>query len=291
MSSRPVVVAALLVHAACTPQKANTDSASGGADTGSADSGSGDSGGGDGGDGGDSGDGGTDAYVGCSDGSGWTEGGAIVEVGTMSAYLYVPADLPACAPLLLFAHGGSNAGSFIDGRWTDFLGTGLVEGADFRGYVLLVPGVGESKNEEHQWALSMTTDLNALVEEAWANLDLDRDQTWMIGQSAGGHMTTWQALTDPAHFSGVGIVSAGIGGYFDYPEVEPDPKLPVFVAHDPDDAVVPYSYSEQLAADLDEHGHQYRFEDWDLGEGGHGWTPDVGFTIIDWLANPDRLSD
>jgi poly(3-hydroxybutyrate) depolymerase len=256
--------------------------------SGASDSAAGDGGGTDtGGDGGSDGggDGGADTGARCSEGSGWAVGGQLVEVGAMSAFVYVPSTLPACAPLLVFAHGGGNAGHYADGLWVDLLGTGFIEGADFRGFALIVPGVTEDPEAGHTWELDMDEDLDALIDAARENLDLDTAQSFLVGQSAGGHMTAWMALTDPSRITGAGVVSAGLGAYFDYPAEEPDPKIPVYVAHDPDDVVVDYAYSVTLASELAAHGHAYAFADYDLGETGHGWSRDMGFTILDWLGD------
>ena len=43
---------------------------------------------------------------------------------------------------------------------------------------------------------------------------------------------------------------------------------------------MPYSRSETLAADLEAHGHDYVFTDWELGSNGHGWNPELSVAVL-----------
>jgi predicted esterase len=259
----------------------------GGSDDGGSDDGAGDDTGSD--DGGDTDTGGADTAdpgaPDCSGGSGWTPGGWLSTEGGGSAYIYVPKALPACAPLLFFGHGGSQPGSYIAGDWTGYDDAMLEELAESWGYVLIVPGVQEG-NGSHSWSLSAstTTWLEALVESAWAGADLDRGRTWLIGTSAGGHIAGWQGLYELSYWTGIGSFSSGIGSYYDYPEPPPERLLPFYVAHDPEDIIVPYAYSVALAEALEEHGHDYLFEDVDRGTGGHtGWPEGMVEAALDFL--------
>ncbi len=251
------------------------DKDGGGQDSAAAD----DSGVGDGGTDGDTGESGPD----CSGGSGWDAGGQLFETDGMSAYRLVPGDLAACAPVVVFCHGGNNAGSDQDGNWLDVLGTNLGLLAGERSFVLVVPGVQDGGGGEHNWSLDHPDELAALVELVGDGVDVDRSRVLLMGQSAGGHITAYTALYEPGPFTAAGVVSAGIGSYFDYPDTEPDPKLPFYVAHDPADEVVAYSRSEALAADLEAHGHDYVFVDWELGANGHGWDPELSVALLDWF--------
>jgi predicted esterase len=181
--------------------------------------------------------------------------------------------------------GGSQPGSYIAGDWTGYDDAMLEELAESWGYVLIVPGVQEG-NGSHSWSLSAstTTWLEALVESAWAGADLDRGRTWLIGTSAGGHIAGWQGLYELSYWTGIGSFSSGIGSYYDYPEPPPERLLPFYVAHDPEDIIVPYAYSVALAEALEEHGHDYLFEDVDRGTGGHtGWPEGMVEAALDFL--------
>ena len=266
----------------------SADDGGGGGDGGSGGSGGDDggSGGDDGGSGGDSGgdDGSTDT---CSGGSGFSEGDFFLDVDGHSAWVLVVPGTPACAPVLLMGHGGGSPGAYDEGRWMDALNTGFEREAGERGFILVVPFLEDSAEwQEHTWSLSETAVIDGFVEALGAGIDIDTAEVLFVGQSAGGHMAVYQGLYEPGVVTRIAAVSSGIGAYFDYPEPAPELKLPFYVAHDPGDEIVPYSYSEQLAADLEANGHDYVFEDHLMGEGGHRWAPEVTAAILDWWLGP-----
>ncbi|MCP4807764.1 MAG: hypothetical protein GY913_09515 [Proteobacteria bacterium] len=221
----------------------------------------------------------------CSGGTG-EPGFGFFEADGESYWLYVP-EGAECMPLLLFGHGGNNNGSVIDGRWGDMMRTGLTEEADRRGYAVMVPFLEDVEgNQQHGWDLKLVDEMQAMIEGAAAGYDIDRSKVIFAGTSAGGHMACYWGLYEPEGVTSVAVLSAGLGGYFDYPDDEPDPKLPFIVFHDPKDEVVPYSYSENLVAELEAHGHEYTwYGDIDLGEVGHGWSPQATGELLDtWLG-------
>lgn len=222
----------------------------------------------------------------CSGGGGAEVGYAFYEVGGESYWLYVPPSATECAPLLLFGHGGGNNGMVRDGFWQDPMGTLLPFEAEERGFAFLVPFLVDSEGmQEHGWSLDLVEPMEAMIADAATRYDLDLSKVMFAGTSAGGHMACYWGLYEPRGVTSVTVLSAGIGGYFDYPDPEPETKLPFIVIHDPDDEIVPYRYSKNLAEDLEEHGHEYVFEDLDLGSNGHGWTHDATELVLDtWLG-------
>lgn len=223
----------------------------------------------------------------CSGGVG-EAGYGFYEAGGESYYLHVP-EGAECMPLLLFGHGGNSGGEVIQGQWADFMRTGLIEEAERRGYAVLVPFLEDVEGrQDHSWSLELVPDMEAMIAGAAASHDIDTSRVIFAGTSAGGHMACYWGLYEPRGVTTVAVLSAGLGGYFDYPEDEPDPKLPFIVIHDPDDQVVPYSYSETLVSELEAHGHEYTwYGDADLGDNGHGWTPEATGQLLDaWLGVP-----
>ncbi len=218
----------------------------------------------------------------CSGGSGWEPGGFTSEVDGLSVMVLVPEDLPACAPVLAFGHGGTSCGRIIQGDWNDPQGTGLEDLAATMGFVLIIPGVREGEDYDHTWSTSMAEPINAHFQQAWEMADIDRNRTWFYGQSAGGHMAVYMGLYAEGTATGIAVIGAGDAGV-SYPSQEPSVKLPFYVGHDPTDSVVPYQYSESLVADLEIHGHEYIFEDWSLGGSGHGLTPELSAAVVEWL--------
>ena len=227
-----------------------------------------------------------DTSADCSGGSGAATGGQFLDVGGASTWLYVPSSLVPCAPMILHGHGGSSPGGLAqDGGWNDQLGTGLIHEADDLGFVLMVPFLEDAPHTNHIWNSGEVDDLTAMIQTAAALADLDMDRVLFAGQSAGGHMAVYYGLYDyPHELSYVAVVSAGTASV-PYPAQEPSVKLPFFVAHDPSDQVVPYLYSELLAADLDAHGHDHVFDDYDLGANGHGWSLELTEDLLDWWLN------
>ena len=226
----------------------------------------------------------TTASGNCTGGGGSVPGGQFFVVQETSAWLYVPTAPVPCAPLLMFGHGGGSPGGALDGVWDDSFHTELPERAEQQGFVFVVPGLEEGPSIEHGWLASDTVVLDGMIDAAGALVDIDLDNVIFAGTSSGGHMAAWYGLYAPERLSHVAVLSAGLGGAgFDYPVVEPDPKLPFYVGHDPDDGIVPYSYSEDLAVALEWHDHEFLFEDLDsAGENNHGWTPDTTDAVLSW---------
>jgi poly(3-hydroxybutyrate) depolymerase len=212
-------------------------------------------------------------------------GDHLVEFDGVSTYVHVPPH-SGDPSLVVYLHGISGAGIWDGTAWVAPNPTNLTDAADELDFVLAVPGVSTDV-DDHQW----TTDdagageIDAVLTGVERDTLADPARAFVIGVSKGGAMATWYGLFHPQNARGIATVS---GGYpFDYPEPEPDPKLPFYIAHDPEDPEVPYSDAVRLAADLEAHGHAYRFEDWELGDDGHGWNPGLPEPILDFLENPN----
>ncbi len=223
-----------------------------------------------------------DAAPDCSGGSGWPAGPQFLTISGESLWVYVPSAMPPCMPLFLFGHGGNAPGGGVDGMWNDLPNTNLPALAEQDGFVLMVPFVEDVDHTTHGWSAGDVAPMEAMIEEAAARADIDRDHVLYAGTSSGGVMASYWGLYFPDSLSHVGVMSAGFGGQVPYPDPEPDPKLPFFLGHDPDDEMAPYSLSEEAAAELEAHGHEVRFEDTDVGGNGHGWHPSVSEQILAW---------
>ena len=224
-----------------------------------------------------------DASADCSGGSGWPSGPQFLEVMGESYWVYVPSSPPPCMPLFLFGHGGNAAGGGAEGgMWNDLPHTNLPSLAESEGFVFMVPFVEDVHHTTHGWSADDVAPMEAMIEEAAARADIDLDHVIFAGTSAGGVMAMYWGLYFPDSLSHVGVLSAGFGGQVPYPDPEPDPKLPFFLGHDPDDEMAPYSLSEEAAVELEAHGHEVTFEDTDVGGNGHGWHPSVSEQILAW---------
>ena len=212
-------------------------------------------------------------------------GDHLVEFDGVSTYVHVPPDAEDPS-LVVFLHGISGAGIWDGTAWVPPNQTNLTDAADELDFVLAVPGV-TTDVDDHQW----TTDdagaaqIDAVLAGVESETRANTARAFVIGVSKGGGMASWYGLYHPKNARGIATVS---GGYtFDYPEQEPDPKLPFYIAHDPKDPTIPYSNAVRLAADLEAHGHAYLFEDWELGDDGHGWNPDLPEPMLDFLKDPN----
>jgi predicted esterase len=199
----------------------------------------------------------------------------------VSTYVHVPSD-SRNAPLLVFLHGSNGAGTWDGSTWRPANPINLVKASEELAFVLAVPGVSTSV-DDHDWTFddAGALQIDAVLAGVQAETSIDAALAFVVGVSKGGAMATWYGLNHPWHARGIATVC---GGYpFDYPDQEPDPKLPFYIAHDPMDPEVPYSSAVQLAEDLDAHGHAVLFEDWELGDKGHGWNPHLPEPILDFL--------
>ena len=220
----------------------------------------------------------------CSGGAGAVTGGQFIVVQGVSAWLYVPAEPVSCSSFLMFGHGGGSPGGALDGVWDDKFHTELPARSELRGFPFLVPGLEEGANIQHEWGTDATGYLDAMIDEVGTLTDIDLNDVLFAGTSSGGHMAAWYGLYAPQRLSHVAVLSAGLGGVgFYYPVPDPDPKLPFYVGHDPEDTIVPYLYSEALANELENHDHDYVFEDFEAsGDNHHGWTPEVTDRVLEW---------
>jgi poly(3-hydroxybutyrate) depolymerase len=216
--------------------------------------------------------------------TGLEEGDQLTSYGGVAAYVHLPAGAD-CAPLVVYLHGSNGAGTWDGSKWSEPNPTNLAASAEDLGFVLAVPGVTTDK-DDHDWHMDddSAAEIDSVLQGVEAQAPVDPAHAFVIGLSKGAAMATWYGLNDPATAHGIASVA---GGYpFGYPEEEPDPKLPFYIAHDPRDPEVPYAEAEALAKDLDAHGHAYLFEDWKLGEDGHGWNPDLPEPILAFLMDP-----
>ena len=221
----------------------------------------------------------------CSGGTGLSAGDHFIEQDGVPVWVRVPDDLPACAPLLLWGHGGQSPGDFFE-DWSDPTGTGLHQLASSAGFVFVAPGVVEGPQQSHGWSYGDDVWIEPLIDTLMAGVDLDRHRVWWVGNSAGGFLGLWLGLNAPDHFTAMGIISSGgVGSYFDYPSPEPSRKLPFYLAHDPEDQVTDYSLSVDAAALLSEAGHTVEFTDWTMTLQGHGWADGLSEALLQWMTD------
>jgi len=132
--------------------------------------------------------------------------------GALLGYAYVPADLPANAPLVVVLHGCTQTAAGYDH------GSGWSQLADRAGFALLFPEQTRANNPNlcFNWFASEDTaqaggeaeSIAQMTETMIARHGLDRSRVYVTGLSAGGAMTVAMLATRPDLFAG----GAAIGG-------------------------------------------------------------------------------
>lgn len=133
--------------------------------------------------------------------------------GNLRARLYLPADLPENAPLVVVLHGCTQTAAGYD------TGTGWSVMADRHGFALLFPEQRRANNQNlcFNWFLPQHTgrdqgealSISQMVQTVRLRHRLDPDRTFVTGLSAGGAMASVMLATYPDLFAG-GAVIAGL---------------------------------------------------------------------------------
>ncbi|HRN61345.1 MAG TPA: PHB depolymerase family esterase [Luteimonas sp.] len=133
--------------------------------------------------------------------------------GTLRMFYYVPARLPADAPLVVVAHGCLGNAREIA------LTSGWVELADRFGIALLFP---ETSKQNEPWAGCFRTwepahqardageplSVRQMIGHMQALFPLDKSKTYMAGVSSGGHLTQVMMATYPEVFAATAVQSS-----------------------------------------------------------------------------------
>ena len=131
--------------------------------------------------------------------------------GALSAWIYVPADLPAGAPLVVVLHGCTQSAAGYD------RGSGWSRLADEGGFALLFPEQARANNPNtcFNWFVPGDTlrgggevaSILAMITQVAARHDIDPARVFVTGLSAGGAMTTVLLAAAPDVFAGGAIVA------------------------------------------------------------------------------------
>ncbi|MEN2786013.1 alpha/beta hydrolase family esterase [Sphingomonas qilianensis] len=130
--------------------------------------------------------------------------------GALGAWMYVPADLPPGAPLVVVLHGCTQTAAGFD------YGTGWSTLAERAGFALLFPEQrrGNNMNLCFNWFQSAdiarlggeAESIAELTEQMIATHDLDAARVFVTGLSAGGAMTAVMLATYPDLFAAGAII-------------------------------------------------------------------------------------
>jgi polyhydroxybutyrate depolymerase len=162
--------------------------------------------------------------------------------------LYVPAVLPAAAPLLVVLHGGGGGAAGMEA----LTGRGFNRRADEAGVVVVYPeGVDHAWNDgRHDLKARTVRDgvddvgyLRALVEALGRRFPIDRGRVFVTGISNGGMMTLRLACDAADLFAGFVAVAASLGEDT-AAACKPAVPRPVALVDGTDDPLVPYAGGE-----------------------------------------------
>jgi poly(hydroxyalkanoate) depolymerase family esterase len=131
--------------------------------------------------------------------------------GNLLMYKYVPAGLPANAPVVVLLHGCTQSASTYDDE------PGWVKYADLKKFILVLPQQQSSNHQNlcFRWFLPAhitrgqgeALSIKQMVDNIKANHSVDSSRVFVSGLSAGGAMTGVMLATYPDVFAGGGIMS------------------------------------------------------------------------------------
>ncbi|HUO94915.1 MAG TPA: alpha/beta fold hydrolase [Steroidobacteraceae bacterium] len=159
--------------------------------------------------------------------------------------LYVPARLPAAAPLLVVLHGGGGGGASMESLTL----RGLNRRADEDGVLVAYPdGVGHGWNDGRRDLKSKSVEesvddvgfLRALVDAISRRYPLDRERIFVTGISNGGMMTLRLACDASDLFHGFVAVAASLGADL-APRCRPSAPRPLALIDGTEDPLVPFA--------------------------------------------------
>lgn len=152
--------------------------------------------------------------------------------------MYLPAGLPADAPLIFVLHG-------YGGSATDMIGTGFNALADANQFAVCYPqGLGDFLGTPHwnaRLSISTVDDigfLSSLAQFLQTQYSLSPDCTYSCGMSNGGFMSYTLACERPDVFKAIASITGTMSGYT-WNNCTPSTPVPVFQVVGLDDTVVP----------------------------------------------------
>jgi predicted peptidase len=178
--------------------------------------------------------------------------GQIIRRIDLNYLLYLPPDYDSQEswPLILFLHGRGERGDDLELVKKHGLPKKLASG-DHLPFIILAPQcpAGSFWTEEFD-------PLNALLDDAIANLKVDARRIYLTGLSMGGSGTWHLATRYPQCFAAIAPI-CGTGNWLTAQERLL--KMPIWVFHGDADSIVPISQSEKMVETLKAAGGNVRF--------------------------------
>ena len=175
----------------------------------------------------------------------------IVKKIALRYWLHLPiaAQLGTPCPLILFLHGAGERGDNLEQVKVHGIPKIVEQQADFP-FITIAPQC----SLESSWPFELDT-LQALLDDALANLPVDTARCYLTGLSMGGYGTWALAAHCPERWAAIAPICGGGSWLNGFPQrVARLVNLPVWAFHGAKDTVVPQAESQQLVDALIANG-------------------------------------
>ncbi len=192
---------------------------------------------------------------------------------TLKYYLYFPEDYKQETEkefaLLLFLHGGGEAGGTLENLQTGGPPKMILEGKQFP-FLILAP------QHPHKRLFWNTRAVMQLLEHVLKEHRIDRNRLYLTGLSRGGTAVWEMAVQYPDRFAAVAVVC----GMAPLPYASwIDKEMPIWVFHGEDDRVIEISESETMVKKLRQMGYDVNYTKY----------PGLGHNVWDRVYQTDSL--
>ena len=208
-----------------------------------------------------------------------------VSVENLQYYLYFPKEYEETEndkfPLLLFLHGGGEAGGTLEDLKTNGPPKLLAEGKEFP-FLILAP---QNPYKRKWWNTRAVMQLMDTIIES-NRVDIDR--IYLTGLSRGGSAAWELAVQYPDKFAAMAVVC----GMTPVPYAAwINKKLPIWVFHGTEDKSIPISESQNMVNKLEEMGYDVTFTKYD-GVGHNAWVRAYNTQeLYEWFMNQKRTKE
>lgn len=208
-----------------------------------------------------------------------------VSVENLQYYLYFPKEYEETAnekfPLLLFLHGGGEAGGTLEDLKTNGPPKLLAEGKEFP-FLILAP---QNPYKRKWWN---TRAVMQLLDTIIETNRVDIDRIYLTGLSRGGSAAWELAVQYPDKFAALAVVC----GMTPVPYAAwINKKLPIWVFHGTEDKSIPISESEDMVTKLKEMGYDVTFTRYE-GVGHNAWVRAYNTEeLYEWLMKQKRTKE
>ena len=180
--------------------------------------------------------------------------------------------------LLLFLHGGGEAGGGLDDLAKNGPPKMLIDGTQFP-FLVLVP---QNPHKKMWWNTHAVIEL---LDKVVTESKVDESRIYLSGLSRGGG-AAWELVTQyPKKFAALAVVC----GMTPLPYAHwVDKKLPIWVFHGAKDEIIPVSESDEMVKTLKDSGYTVKYTRYD-NLGHNVW--DKAYQnpeLYDWLAAQSR---